>query len=105
MGNTQLDSKAIGKRLRELRVQKGMTQAEASEHFQMSERQWQRIESGQCRPSVHLTADLCEFFGVTCDYLVLGSTIKNEVPEHIWAKFNKLNALAEELLQDLESLQ
>lgn len=105
MATTQFDSKAFGQRLRELRVQRGMTQAEASEQFQMSERQWQRIESGQCRPSVHLTADLGEFFGVTCDYLVFGSTIKNEVPEHILAKFDKVNSLVEELLRDLQELK
>lgn len=100
----QFDEKAFGQRLKELRIQNGMTQAEASEKFQLSVRQWQRIENGECRPSINLIVNLAVTFHVSADYLFTGKPAEKELPEDIQKKYDEFMRLAEELLEDLQAL-
>lgn len=98
------DDKAFGQRLKELRIQRGLTQEEASEMFNLSVRQWQRFESGDSRPSVDMMISFAEMFHVSSDYLFFGDRKRKEIPEHIQKKFDEVTRLIQELLEELNAL-
>ena len=59
----------IGKNLSELRKRKGLTQLELAEKFNYTDRAVSKWENGDTLPDVEVLFDLCEFYGVTIDYL------------------------------------
>ena len=65
------DMKASGKRIKELRRQKGLTQEMLSEMCGVSEGYIGRLENGQYGGSVDLLIEISELFGTSLDYLVL----------------------------------
>ena len=60
----------IGKNLSELRKRKGLTQLELAEKFNYTDRAVSKWENGDTLPDVEVLYNLCEFYGVTIDYLV-----------------------------------
>ena len=67
-----INAKEIGKRIRDLRKEKGLTQEAFAEAIGMTVSAVSKMEIGNRVPSVDTFALLSEFFGVTLDYLVLG---------------------------------
>lgn len=61
--------KLIGKNLTELRKRKGLTQLKLAEIFNYTDRAVSKWESGETLPDVEVLYNLCEFYGVTLDYL------------------------------------
>ena len=61
--------KLIGKNLTELRKRKGLTQLKLAEMFNYTDRAVSKWESGETLPDVEVLYNLCEFYGVTLDYL------------------------------------
>ena len=59
----------IGKNLSELRKRKGLTQLELAEKFNYTDRAVSKWENGDTLPDVEVLFNLCEFYGVTIDYL------------------------------------
>ena len=59
----------IGKNLSELRKRKGLTQLELAEKFNYTDRAVSKWENGDTLPDVEVLYNLCEFYGVTLDYL------------------------------------
>ena len=59
----------IGKNLSDLRKRKGLTQLELAEKFNYTDRAVSKWENGDTLPDVEVLFDLCEFYGVTIDYL------------------------------------
>ena len=59
----------IGKNLAELRKKKGLTQFELAEKFNYSDRAISKWENGDTLPDIDTLYILCEFYGVTLDYL------------------------------------
>ena len=61
--------KLIGKNLADLRKRKGLTQLELAEKFNYTDRAVSKWENGDTLPDVVVLYELCEFYGVTLDYL------------------------------------
>ena len=61
--------KIIGKNLSELRKNKGLTQLELAEKFNYTDRAVSKWENGDTLPDIDTLYVLCEFYGVTLDYL------------------------------------
>ena len=59
----------IGKNLSDLRKRKGLTQLELAEKFNYTDRAVSKWENGDTLPDVEVLFNLCEFYGVTIDYL------------------------------------
>ena len=59
----------IGKNLTELRKRKGLTQLELAEKFNYTDRAISKWENGDTVPDIVVLYNLCEFYGVTLDYL------------------------------------
>ena len=61
--------KIIGNNLSELRKKRGLTQLELAEKFNYTDRAVSKWENGDTLPDVEILYNLCEFYGVTLDYL------------------------------------
>ena len=72
--------KVIGENLAELRKEKKLTQIELAEHFNYSDKTISKWEKGDILPDIETLYRLCEFYGVTLDYLTHegDKTEKNE---------------------------
>ena len=66
------DMEKSGKRIRQLRIESGLTQEKAAEALNVDRSFYSRIESGKKGCSVDLFIQLSELFQVSLDYLVLG---------------------------------
>ncbi len=61
--------KIIGDNLTELRKRRGLTQLELAEKFNYTDRAVSKWENGDTLPDVEVLYQLCEYYGVTMDYL------------------------------------
>ncbi len=66
------DQEAFGKRLRELREEKGLSQESLAEILNISKYHYGSIERGTRGCSIDLLLDLADRFRVSTDYLLLG---------------------------------
>ena len=79
----------IGKNLSELRKRHGLTQLELAEKFNYTDRAISKWENGDTLPDVEVLYNLCEFYGVTIDYLTHEDNakfIKQVDPLNTWNK-------------------
>lgn len=60
----------LGKRLRELREEKGMTQKEVAAALGLNSVTYLHYEKSQREPPLTVLADMAKFFEVTTDYLL-----------------------------------
>ena len=68
----------FNERLRRLRKERGLTQAQTAEHLSIAWRNYQRLEKDGNAPSFLTFVKAAEFFGVSLDYLA-GRTDAREV--------------------------
>lgn len=69
----------VAKNLAALRKEKGITQSELAEKLNYSDKAISRWEHGDTLPDINVLYELCEFYGVTLDYLVQeGTTVDKE---------------------------
>lgn len=59
----------IGENLANLRKEKGLTQLELADYFNYSDKAISKWEKGDTLPDVETLYKLCDFYGVTLDYL------------------------------------
>lgn len=59
----------IGENLSELRKEKKLTQLELADKFGYSDKAISKWEKGDTLPDIETLSDLCDFYGVTLDYL------------------------------------
>mgnify|MGYP000027056390 CR=1 FL=1 len=71
--------KESGKRIQELRRDRGMTQTQLAEYVGISSDNLGRIERGQQGVSIDLLIELADFFAVSMDYIALGRKMKVDV--------------------------
>lgn len=71
--------KESGKRIQELRRDRGMTQTQLAEYVGISSDNLDRIERGQQGVSIDLLIELADFFAVSMDYIALGRKMKVDV--------------------------
>ena len=68
-----MDSYGIGQRIRGLREQRGLTQAQLSEELGVVHREYIGYwETGARRPKAEMFLKMADLFGVSCDYLMRG---------------------------------
>lgn len=67
-------------RLKELREEKGLKQAELAELMGIVERQYQRYERGEGEPKLAGWILLADFFDVSMDYLIGRSDQRQRAP-------------------------
>ena len=67
-----INAKEIGKRIKELRKERKLTQEEFAEEINMTVSAVSKMEVGSRVPSIDTFAVLSEYFDVTLDYLVFG---------------------------------
>ena len=60
----------LGKRLRELRKELGLTQKQVAQHLNLNCVTYLHYEKSQREPPLALLADMAKFFDVTVDYLL-----------------------------------
>ena len=60
----------MGKRLKELREERGLTQKELATLLHLNSVTYLRYEKAQRQPPLEVLADMAAFFGVTVDYLL-----------------------------------
>ena len=66
------DQEAFGKRLRELRKEKGLSQERVAEAVNVSLVHYRFIERGSRGCSIDLLLDFADFYQVSTDYLLIG---------------------------------
>ena len=64
------DLKECGKRIQQLRKERGLTQEQLAEKLNVSQNTIAKIESGLRRPSIDFLLEISEFFNVSTNYLV-----------------------------------
>lgn len=67
----------IGKRIKDLRTSKGLTQKQLASEIEVQAVTLQRFEYGTVRPSLDTLIALADYFNVSLDYL----TGRSDVPE------------------------
>ena len=72
------DHKSYGARIRQLRIRKGFTQEQLAEKLNVSGTYIVKIESNQKTGSVEFAVELAHCFGVSLDYLLLGTACNDK---------------------------
>ena len=60
----------LAKRLKEVRLERGMSQAQVSKALGLSRNAYTNYELGLREPSISILKQLCEIFEVSADYLI-----------------------------------
>ena len=97
--------KQSGERIRQLRIQNGLTQEKAANVLNIDQSYYGRIETGKRGCPVDLFVQLSGLFGVSLDYLILGKS-SNGLSKRVNAAQLKsdITALIEHLNQFSTSL-
>ena len=94
----------IGTFLAALRRAKGTTQQELADHLHVSNKTVSKWERGESSPELSLIPVLAEYYGVTCDEILLGRRTQNENAPAETAKSEKmLRHLAKKQLSSLKT--
>jgi transcriptional regulator with XRE-family HTH domain len=80
----------ISHNLIELRKSRKLTQSELAEKFNYSDKSISKWEHGETIPSIETLQQLCDFYGVTLDYLTHEITPQNK-HSFLSRKFNNIN--------------
>lgn len=72
----------IGKNLASLRKARKLTQLELAEKLNYSDKAVSKWEQGATTPDVETLKQLCDFYGVTLDYLIDPANIENPVLDY-----------------------
>lgn len=78
----------LGKRIKELRVEKGITQSELSSYLGLTPKMVSFYELEQRFPPQDIIIKLADYFNVSADYLLGRSEIKN--PDQLLKEYNSL---------------
>lgn len=68
----------IAENLQALRKEKGLTQLDIAERFNYSDKAVSKWEKGDTLPDIETLSNLCDFYGVTLDYLTHEGTKKEK---------------------------
>lgn len=96
----KVDPKERGKRIQQLRKDKGLTQEELAAQLNVSPNLIAKIECGLRQPSIDFVVDCVNFFGTTVDYIVRGKKLEDEIDKEI----QKIDEIVEKWLEYKEKL-
>lgn len=74
----RFDRTAYGAKVKQLRLNKGLTQEQLAEKMNVTSTYVVKIESGQRTGSVELAAELAAYFDVSLDYLLFGKVCRSK---------------------------
>ncbi len=60
----------FAERLKNLRKEKGLSQAELAKALNLTQRKISYLETGQFEPDLTILWEISNYFGVSCDYLI-----------------------------------
>ena len=88
-----MNQEKIGKFIAELRKEKGLTQPQLAEHFDISNKAVSKWETGKSLPDASIMIDLCNLLGITVNELLRGERIRMEdYKEKAEEKFVEMHA-------------
>ena len=87
----------IGNRIRQLRKDQGMTQAQLAMKLNISDRHLRRIEAGEKGPSIDILIEIATLLDVSLDYIIVGKQPQSDLKKKLRALIQGLSELAEEL--------
>ena len=70
-------------RLRELRVERGLTLLDVAMEMDVSQSTMQQYETGAIEPSIGMLVKLSDFYHVTIDYLVGKSLVREPITDAV----------------------
>lgn len=74
----RFDRTTYGAKIKQLRINKGLTQEQLAEKMNVTGTYIVKIENGQRIGSVELAVELADYFGVSLDYLLLGAETRSQ---------------------------
>ena len=89
-------------RLRALRKERGLTLQQLAKHFGMSHSTLSKYETGSRKPDMEMLKKLSDFFGVSVDYLIGESPVRDKEETVILNKSINMPELPPEAYQELE---
>ena len=90
----------IGKRLKQLREDRGLTQADIAKFLGVSRTTYTQYETEKSEPDLATVSKLAEFFGTSVDYLLCKTDIKT--PIETLAAHHEGEEWTEEELEEIE---
>ena len=87
----------IGTRIQELRKKKNITQEELANVMNISRQAVSKWESNLSAPDIEKIIDLCEYFQVSADYLLMGKETSKKL-EGSWIEFYPIGSLVIKLI-------
>lgn len=90
-------------RLKELRVEKRLTQEQLADKFFLNKSSISRYERGQQVPELELLQQIADFFIVTTDYLLGNSDIRNPYKKEILKDNKQQDIIPEEFINPDEA--
>ena len=93
------ENETVGRRIKTVRQEKGMTQAQLADHkdVKVTKNYIYLIESGKAAPAEKLVKDIAKAFGVSETWLLTGEGNKYPLPE------DETAAYVDQLLHDAEN--
>ncbi len=89
-------------RLRALRKERGLTLQQLAKHFGMSHSTLSKYETGSRKPDMEMLKKLSDFFGVSVDYLIGESPVRDKEETVILNKSINMPELPPEAYKELE---
>ena len=93
--------KQCGARLKELRIQHGLTQEELALHLHTTASNVAKIETGVSNPSIDLLYEIRDFFRIPIDYLLYG---KPHLPDKLTSAIQETFISIIKLEQEISNL-
>ena len=94
----------IGERLRRLRFDNGLTQAEVAQKIGVTQQTYSRYEGSDAKPDSDTIIKLCELYGVTADYLLGIEKVKPKVgADKVAISDGDVDIIVEKLLNKLKN--
>lgn len=93
----------VSENLTELRKEKKLTQLELAEKINYSDKAVSKWENGEALPDIETLQKLCDFYGVTLDYLTHEGTRKDK-KEFVVDKHKLVNRIAITILVSLSAI-
>jgi len=85
----------FGYRLRELRINSGLTQSHVAEFLRITLRNYQYYEASDVSPEIDTLVDLAQFYDVSLDYLVGLSDSTDHMRNHVLEKLPPQKSMSE----------
>ena len=89
-------------RLRALRKERGLTLQQLAKHFGMSHTTLSKYDTGSRKPDMEMLKKLSDFFGVSVDYLIGESPVRDKEETVILNKSINMPELPPEAYKELE---